>query len=166
MPSCLPILTSFFDRFLIDVGSQLGPLEPKNSSPHCRESTIFQKIAFRNWHRFLIDLGANLPPFSFPKSTKIPSKIDFKRHRFFDRFLYRSFFEFGSILEANLGSCWPHFLPKWGDPVGCRPLFCWVYVIFRFFGPPGPFLAPFGLDLGGSGARFWKIFGFYFESFW
>ena len=86
MPSCLPILTSFFDRFLIDVGSQLGPPEPKKSSPHCRESTIFQKIAFRNWHRFLIDLGANLPPFSFPKSIQIASKIGLKSHHFLDRF--------------------------------------------------------------------------------
>ena len=137
MPSCLPILTSFFDRFLIDVGSQLGPPEPKKSSPHCRESTIFQKIAFRNWHRFLIDLGANLPPFSFPKSTKIPSKIDFKRHRFFDRFLHRFFIDFGSILEANLGPCWPHFPPKWGGRIKFLLLFCWVYLLFRFYGRPG-----------------------------
>ena len=132
MPSCLPILTSFFDRFLIDVGSQLGPPEPKKSSPHCRESTIFQKIAFRNWHRFLIDLGANLPPFSFPKSTKILSKIDFKRHLFFDRFLHRIFLDLGSIWEANLGPCWPHFPQKWRGPVARRPLLCWFYVFFDF----------------------------------
>ena len=74
MPSCLPILTSFFDRFLIDVGSQLGPPEPKKSSPHCRESTIFQKIAFRSWHGFLFDFRANMPPFSLPKSSKIAQK--------------------------------------------------------------------------------------------
>ena len=28
MPRCLPLLTSFFDRFLIDFCSQLGPPEP------------------------------------------------------------------------------------------------------------------------------------------
>ena len=117
MPRCLPMLNSFFDRFLIDFCFQLGPPEPKKSSPHCRESTIFQKIAFRNWHRFLIDLGANLPPFSLPKFTNIPSKIDFKRHRFFNRFLHRSFLDFGSILEANFGPCWPHFPSKWGGRI-------------------------------------------------
>ena len=33
--------------------------------------------------------------------------------------------------------------------MACSPLFCWVYVLFRFFGRPDPVLAPFGLDLGG-----------------
>ena len=114
MPRCLPKLTSFFDRFLIAFCSQLGPLEPHFSSPRCRESTIFQKIAFRNRHPFWIDLGANLPPFSFPKSTKIASKTDLERHRFFDRFWHRFFHDFCSIWEANLGPCWPHFRLKWG----------------------------------------------------
>ena len=89
MPRCLPILNSFFDRFLIDFCSQLGPPEPKKSSPHCRESTIFRKIAFRNWHRFLIDLGANMASFWFPKTCPILQKIDPKTHQFFDRFWYR-----------------------------------------------------------------------------
>ena len=102
-------------------------------------------------HRFLIDLGANLPPFSFPKSTKILSKIDFKRHLFFDRFLHRFFLHFGSILGSKLGPCWPHFPLKWGEGVGRRPNFCWVYVSFRFFGRPGPLLAQFGFDV----ERFW-----------
>ena len=76
----------FFDWFLIGFCSQHVPIEIDFSSPHCRESTIYQKIDFRNWHRFLIDLGANLAPFSFPISIKIASKSDFKWHRFFDRF--------------------------------------------------------------------------------
>ena len=71
------------------------------------------------------------------------------------------------------------------------PLFSWVYAVFRFFGRPGPVLAPFGLDLGGSwgsifrffgrpgpvlapfeldlggsGARFWMVFGFDFGRCW
>ena len=115
---------------------------------------FFQKIAFRSWHRFLIDFGANLPPFFLPKSTKILPKIDPKMHQFFDWFLHRFFIDFGSILEANLGPCWPHFPPKWGDLVARRPLFCWVYLLFRFFGRPGPLLAPSGLDLGGFGPPF------------
>ena len=80
VPRCLPMLTSFFDRFLLGFCSQLRPPEPQKSSPRCSESTIFQKIAFRTWHRFLIDFGANLAPFCLPKSTKILPKIDSKRH--------------------------------------------------------------------------------------
>ena len=68
MPRCLPMLTSSFDRFLIDFYSQLRPPESQKSSPRCSESTIFQKIAFRNLHRFVIDFGANKPPFSLQKS--------------------------------------------------------------------------------------------------
>ena len=71
MPRCLHMLTSFFDRFLIDFGSQLGPPNLEKSSPRCRESTIFQKIVFRKWHRCLIDLGANRASFWLPKSSQI-----------------------------------------------------------------------------------------------
>ena len=165
MPRCLPMLTSFFDRFLIDFGSQLGPPNLEKSSPRCRESTIFQKIAFRNRHRFLIDFGANMAPFWLPKSSKILPKIDPKRHQFFDRFLHRFFIDFCSFLEANLGPCWPHFRSKWGDPVACSPLFCWVYVIFRFLGRPGPLQAPCGLDFGGFGAPFWRFLASIFSYF-
>ena len=142
------------DRFLIDFPSQLRPPESQKSSPRCSESTIFQKIAFRNWHRFLIDFGANLAPFCFPKSTKILPKIDPKMHQIFDRFLHRFVLHFGSILGPKLGPCWPHFPPKWKSAVGRRPPLCWVYVIFRFFGRPGPLLARFGLDFGRFGPPF------------
>ena len=108
MPRGIPSWTSNFDRFVIGFCFQLGPPNLEKSSPRCRESTIFQKIVFRNRHRFLIDFGANLPPFSFPKSTKIASKTDLERHRFFDRFLHRFFLRFGSILGPNLGPCWGH----------------------------------------------------------
>ena len=74
MPRCLPMLTSFFDRFLMGFCSQLRPPEPHGSSPRCSESTIYQKFAFHILHRFFIDFGANMPPFSFQKSTKIDSK--------------------------------------------------------------------------------------------
>ena len=39
------------------------------------------------------------------------------------------------------------------------PLFCWIYVIFQFFGRPGPLLARFGLDFGRFGPPFWKFLG-------
>ena len=94
MPRCHPSWTPFFNRCLIDFCSQLRPPESQKSSPRCSESTIFQKIAFRNWHRFLIDFGANLAPFCLPKSTKILSKIDSKMQQIFDRFLHRFFIDF------------------------------------------------------------------------
>ena len=106
-----------------------------------------------------------MPPFSLPKSTKIASKIDPKMHQIFDRFLHRFFLHFGSILGPKLGPCWPHFRLKWGKAVGRRPPFCWVYVIFRFFGRPGPLLAPFWLDFGGFGAPFWRFLASIFPYF-
>ena len=148
-------MTSFFDRFLIDFCSQLGPPNPENSRPHCSESTIFLKSHFDVHMDFWFDFGANLAPFWLPKSSKILPKIDPKRHQFFDRFLHRFFIDFGSFLEANLGPCWRLFRPKWGDPVGRHLVFCWVDVIFRFVGRPGPLLAPFW---GGHGSIF-RFFG-------
>ena len=60
-----------------------------------------------------------MPPFFFQKSTQILPKIDPKMHHFFDRFLHRFFFDFASILEANLEPCWP----PWGHLGGSwRPL--------------------------------------------
>ena len=52
------------------------------------KKVFFQKIAFRSWHRFLIDFSANMPRFFFPKFTKILPNIDSKMHHFFDRFLH------------------------------------------------------------------------------
>ena len=126
MPRCIPSWTPFFNRFLVDFYSQLRPPESQKSSPRCSESTIFQKIAFRNWHRFLIDFGANLAPFCLPKSSKILPKIDPKMHQIFDRFLHRFFVHFSSNLGPKLGPCWPLFRSKWSDSVELRPLFCCV----------------------------------------
>ena len=100
MPRCIPSWTPFFNRFLADFYFQLRPPESKKSSPRCSESTIFQKIALRNWHRFLIDFGANLAPFCLPKSSKILPKIDPKMHQIFDRFL------------VGFGSTWTHLISK------------------------------------------------------
>ena len=57
------------------------------------------------------------------------------------------------------------FSSKMGCPVGRRLPFCWVYVIFRFLGRPGPLLAQFGLDFGGFGSIL-EVFGVHFGSFW
>ena len=154
MPRCIPSWIPFLDRFLIDFCSQLRPTGSQKTLFFFKENNVFSKNRLSK----ITSISASiLVPKTFPKSTKIPSKIDFKRHRFFDRFLHRFFFDFGSILEANLGPCWPHFPQKWSAAVARRPLFCWLYVIFRFGGPHGPLLAPFGLDFGGFGAPFWRF---------
>ena len=105
--------TLIFDRFLVDFCTQLRPPEPSKSLFFLRKNNVFfQKIAFRSWHRFLIDFGLNLPPFWKQKSIKNRSKIDPKRHPKndpnFDGFLDH----LGSILGAKLEPCWPLFPPK------------------------------------------------------
>ena len=109
-----------------------------------------------------------MAPFSFPKSFQNLPKIDPKRHQFFDRFLHRFFIHFSSNLGLNLGPCWQLFRSKWGGRVEGPLLFCWVYVIFRFFGanplgyPIGPCPKADGVPLLGSvfgpmWARFSKV---------
>ena len=49
MPRCLPMLTSFFDRFLIDFYSQLGPPEPSKCRFFLRKNKVFfKKSLFAN----------------------------------------------------------------------------------------------------------------------
>ena len=109
-----------------------------------------------------------MAPFSFPKSSQILPKIDPKMHQIFDRFLHRFFVHFSSILGPNLGPCWPLFRSKWCAGIRHHPLFCWVYVIFRFFGanplgyPIGPCPKADGVPLlasvfGPMWARFSKV---------
>ena len=63
-------------RISIDFSSILAVnLDPPNfesSGFSRRKNANFQKSAFRKSYRFFIDFGTNLPPFSFPKSIKIP----------------------------------------------------------------------------------------------
>ena len=156
MPSHLDsIFWSIFDRFLLPTWT---PPNLKNRAPAAARVRFFKKSLFEvGWHRFLIDVGANMPPFFHQKSTNNLPKIDPKRHHFFDRFLHRFFFDFASILEANLEPCWPIFRSKHGDAELAEGGLCWVYLLFRFLGRPGPLLAPSGLDLGGFGRPFWRF---------
>ena len=147
MPRCPSMLTSFLDRFLIDLGSifppNLAPQTLQNPGKIDAKSLSildfkFRSIFVRFWRPtwtprtsfgasglapngiFRIfrkphvgcDFGANLAPFSSPKSTKIQKKIDPKMHQILDRFFDRFFIDVGSILEANLEPCWPPFPPK------------------------------------------------------
>ena len=134
MPRCLPKLASFFDRFLMAFCFQIRPLEPQESSPRCSESTIYQKIVFRNLYRFFFNFGANMPPFFFQKPAKNALKLELGRHQFFDGFVHRFFIDVCSILEANLEPCWPLFPQNMGKEFRVYPVFYWVYVLFRNFG--------------------------------
>ena len=137
-----PSWASIFDGFLIDFWCQLQPHNFEKSLkihlfynsfckiglsklasifdpilvPTCLHFP-FKKSAFPKSYRFFVDFGANMPPFSFPKPSKIQTEIDPKRHQFFDWFLHRFFIDFCSFWEANLGPCWPHFRSKWEDRI-------------------------------------------------
>ena len=92
MPRCLPILTSFFDRFLIDFCSQLRPPEPSKSLFFPKEIPgFFKKSAFEVGIDFWCHFGANLVPTWLPKSFKIYEKSRPRCLRmltcFFDQFL-------------------------------------------------------------------------------
>ena len=74
MPRCLPMLTSFFDRFLIDFYSQLGPPEPSKYRFFLRKNKVFSKKAFSQlipiFDGFWCQLGSIFPP----KIHQNPSK--------------------------------------------------------------------------------------------
>ena len=112
------------------------------------ESSIFDAILVPTCLHF----PSQNPSKSFQKS--IPRCINFLID-----FCIVFVLHFGPIFGPKLGPCWPHFSPKWCDPVGRRPSFCWVYVVFRFLGRPGPLLAQFGLDFGRFGPPFWRFLG-------
>ena len=102
----LPMLNSFFDRFLIDFWLQLGLPEPQKSSSRCSESTIFKKIGFRTRHQFLINFGTNLASFSMPKTMKIHKKTDFKRLQKIDEKLDDFGIDFSWILASSWEPTW------------------------------------------------------------
>ena len=73
------------------------------------------------------------------------------------------FYRFGFVFGSHHVG---HFFAHKGEEFPVHPVFCWVYVLFRFFGRPGPVLAPFGLDLGSSGVDFGRFLGSILEGFW
>ena len=117
---------------------------------------IQDKIDFKS------HFGTNLAPFSLPKSIKIAPKIDLERHRFFDHFLHRFFFDFGSILGAKLEPCWPLFRSKYGWINWGKGLLCRIFVFYWFFGRLGSILAPFWRLWTPSGLNFRR----FLVSFW
>ena len=159
MPRGSPSWVSIFGRFLIDFWCQLRPLEPQESSSRCSESTIYQKIAFRNLYRFFIDFCSSMPPFSFQKSIKNASKLRLGRHQFFNRFLHRLFIDFPSIWEANLGLCWP--LRRAQDASKRPPRWLPRRSASHF-----SILIGFWWILDGFLVDFWWIFNWFWFDFW
>ena len=111
---------------------------------------IFWELDFR------CDFGANVPPAFFAKSTNIVSKLYLGRQHFFDQFsnLYLIFIWFWKPTRCHV----VHILPRNGEAL-CDVALFFVRSLF-FFGflavLAAP-LAPFGLDYGGVGARFWRF---------
>ena len=157
MPRCHPSWTPFFDRFLVGFGSQLGPIWSKRHDFSLGKIKFFEKSAFKVHIDFWSHFGLNLASFGKQKPTKFVHKSTPRGINKKNRFLHRIFIDFWSILEANLEPCWPLFRSKRGEAERAEGGLCWVYLLFRFFGRPGPLLAPSGLDLGGFGPPFWRF---------
>ena len=120
----------------------------------------------RFFDRFFDQFPFDLRSFFFQKSTKIVPKINSKMHHIFDRFLHRFFFDFGSILDANLEPCW---LP-WGYLEGSwRPLGGLLGRLGGLLGPLGgqdPPKARAPRVLEASWGRLGLIFGCFLDGFW
>ena len=102
------MLNPFFDRFEIEFCSLLGLPNLQNNGFPLRKFMRFQTFVFRKWHRFLIDLGANMEHGSILASQILPnlSKIrsqDASIFRSIFAFIFPRFsFDFGSQLGAML----------------------------------------------------------------
>ena len=99
----------FLDWVLIHFGTQFGS---QNSQKTLKKQLCF--IRFREnrpfevnidfWH----DFGANLAPFSLPKSIKFQKNRSWKASTF-KLIVALIFLDFSSVLGANLTPCWPRF---------------------------------------------------------
>ena len=152
---------TFFDGFLIDLGSQLRPPEPSKSwfflwknevfSKNCLSKLrmIFDTILVPTWLHF----ASPNPPKSFQKS--IPRCIDF---------LIDFCIDFCAILAPSWGPSWGHvgdfFGQKWGI-CGMLPPFLFRWRFFPTFWPSWP---PPGPHLGSILAGFRLHFGSILEN--
>lgn len=139
-------------NLLIDFWTMYTPnFDPRNFENQSHFNGYILRIRlqrFQNkidsWSHF----GANLVPFSLPKSTEIPSKIDPARSQNFERSLLW-FFPFWFSFEIQLGATLPTSSPKMDDANRGYPLLCCVR-FFLFSRRPGATLAPFWLHSGAS----------------
>ena len=114
-------IDGFGNRFLKGFWWLLGRILAPKSRP---KSILSSKGVFLKKHCFssgktvffpknslskIISISASiLVPKSFPKSTKIPSKIDFQSHRIFNRFSHQFLHRFGSNLGPSWAPSWSH----------------------------------------------------------
>ena len=134
--------------FTLIFDHNLDPTNPIFRAPAAGRARFIKKSFAAIGTDFGFILIATSFHFPLQNRLKLFQKVDPKTNQFFDRFLDRFFIDLGSVLEANLEPSWPHFPPRWRYAVARQPLFCWVYVTFRFFARPGPIFAQFGLDFG------------------
>ena len=141
------------------------PQNLKNRAP-ATAGARFSKNRLSKLCTFLIPFGCQLASIFPPQIHQNPFKNRFQEASIFSLILASIFVRFGLHLGAQVGTMLAHFPPKWSAAVRRRLSFCWVYVIFQFFGRPGPLLAQFGLDFGRFGLVFWKFSGVHFEGVW
>ena len=102
-----------FNRFLIDFWMILvTPELTKYWKVYGDYNVFFASTLFQDKIDLRCHFDANLAPFSIQKSTKIRSKIDFRRHQNFDRCSDPFFFDFGSILDARTAQDAPKMAPR------------------------------------------------------
>ena len=146
------IFGSIFSRFLLPTWTLRTSFGASGLAPNG-----FFRI-FRKPH-IGCDFGANLAPFSLPKSMKIHPKIDPKMDQFCDRFGDGFFIDLESILKANLGPCWPlksiRNCPRRPQDAPKTRLGAIVSIFRR----PDRILAPSWLDFGRFWASFLKVLG-------
>ena len=96
------MLASIFYWFLTEFSSQLRPLDLQKTCFSKGKTMFFQKSASEVDIDFWSEFGSNLVPFWFPRSTKLWSKIDLKKHQKIGRFENRFFRDLG----VNLAPTW------------------------------------------------------------
>ena len=116
MPRRPPMLTSFFDRFLIGFGSQLRSPEPSKSFfPH-EKLVFFKKIVVRSWDGFWMPFGFQLASKIHQNPFKIHSQEAFKNWSIlasiFERFGLRFGNQVGTMLATFFASRRPKRPPR------------------------------------------------------
>ena len=162
MPRCLPKLTSFFDRFLIDFCSRLGPPEPPKSMKihwfykhflicgFFKLSSIFDTILVPTCLHF----PSQNPPKSHQKS--ILKGIDFLIDFCID-FLW-IFGRFGLHLGTQVGAMLATFSPQDGPQNASERSRHPTCARTSILEPPG-------LDFGAPRPRFWSPRALIFDGF-
>ena len=155
------IFWSIFDRFWL---STLTPRISKIEPPLQREHD-FSKNRLSKLCTFLIPFGCQLASIFPPKIHQNPFKNRFQEASICSLILASIFVRFGLHLGAQVGAMLASFSSKMGRPCGTPPPFLLGLSYFPIFLRFHPLLAPFGLDFGRFGPRFWRSGGFMLGGF-